>query len=152
MTRREPPLCPSAEADSPDAVVLGVMLGSADEPRLRPLEHPVPVTDEILATTAPLPPTRVLRLAATCQEDTCRHFAEGRCAFGAKLVRLLPPVTATLPYCRIRNRCRWFAEEGPAACFRCPQVVTEAVDPSPPMAAAADPLNPVPPDPFEEER
>ena len=47
MTRR-PLLCPSANADGPEAAVIGVVLGSADEPRVRPLERPVPVTDEIL--------------------------------------------------------------------------------------------------------
>ena len=74
---RDPLLCPSAAADAPDAVVVGVVLGSADEPRLHPLEHPVPVDDAILASTAPLPPTQVLRLAAACRQDRCRHFANG---------------------------------------------------------------------------
>ena len=144
MTRR-PLLCPSANADGPEAAVIGVVLGSADEPRVRPLERPVPVTDEILNSTAPLPPTRVLRIAAVCQQHECRHFSDGQCNFAAKVVRLLPEVTDTLPPCKVRSRCRWFAQEGPSACLRCPQVVTQAVNPSPPMALAANPLVPVPP-------
>jgi len=33
-------------------------------------------------------------------------------------------VVSELPSCQIRDTCRWFAEEGGAACLRCPQVVT----------------------------
>jgi hypothetical protein len=151
VTRR-PLLCPSSSADAPEAAVIGVVLGSVDEPRVRTLEHPVPVSDEILDSTAPLPPTRVLRISAVCQQDECRHFSGDRCAFASKVVRLLPEVTGTLPACGIRGRCRWFAQEGAAACLRCPQVVTQDVNPSPAMASAADPLVPVPPDPAEVSR
>lgn len=137
-------LCPSSDANSPDAVVVGVVLGSASEPRVTPLERPVPVTDEIIAQTAPLPATRVLRIAAPCQERQCRHFANDRCAFAAKVVRMLPTVTDTLPPCPIRARCRWFAEEKIAACLRCPQVVRENAELSPEMTLAGNPLVPVP--------
>lgn len=140
----DPLLCPSASADTDNAVVLGVILGSIDGPRLRPLEQPVPVNEAILRSTAPLPPTQVLRLAAACQRHECRHFSDDRCAFAAKAVRLLPEVSESLPFCTIRGRCRWFAQEAGAACRRCPQVVTHVVDPSPPMAMAGDPLVPAP--------
>lgn len=143
MTRR-PLLCPSARADAPDAMVIGVVSGPVGEPRVWPLEHPVPVTEAILDSTAPLPATRVLRISAACLQEECRHFAGNQCAFAAKVVRLLPEVTDALPACGVRSRCRWFAQEGAAACLRCPQVVTQDVNPSPPMALAADPLVPVP--------
>ena len=71
--------------------------------------------DQIITSTAPLPPTRILRIAATCQEESCRHFSEGRCAFAAKLVRMVPEATDALPACTIRARCRWFAEQGRTA-------------------------------------
>jgi hypothetical protein len=29
-----------------------------------------------------------------------------------------------LPACTIRRECRWFRQEGRAACQRCPQIVT----------------------------
>jgi hypothetical protein len=138
------PLCPSADVDSRDAVVIGVVLGSATAPRVKPLERPVPVSDAIIASTAPLPPTRILRIAAACQDEGCRHFADDRCAFAAKVVRMLPTVTDTLPPCAIRARCRWFAEERAAACLRCPQVVRENPALSRGMAMAGNPLAPVP--------
>lgn len=135
----DPPLCPSARADAPDAVVIGIVDGSVDEPRVRQLERPVPVTEEILASTGPVDPARVLRIAASCLDDRCRHFADQRCAFAAKVVTMLPEVTESLPACGVRARCRWFAEQGGAACRRCPQVVTQDPNPTPAMARAADP-------------
>jgi hypothetical protein len=146
-----PLLCPSADVTSPDAHVIGVVLGSPQEPRVSPLRRPVPITDEIVARTAPLPPTRILRIAAACREDSCRHFSDGQCAFAAKVVRMLPAVADALPHCVIRAECRWFAQEGRPACLRCPQVVTENPDLSPPMALAGNPLVPVPPRPDDHE-
>ncbi len=39
---------------------------------------------------------------------------------------MLDPVVSGLPRCAIRPTCRWFREQGRAACIRCPQVVTDA--------------------------
>jgi hypothetical protein len=36
----------------------------------------------------------------------------------------LPEVVDILPACQVRRSCRWYAEQGGAACRRCPQVVT----------------------------
>jgi hypothetical protein len=138
------PLCPSARADAPHAVLIGVVGGNPDEPYVRQLEHPVPVTDALLEATAPLEPTRVLRIAAICIGESCRHFSDGQCDFAAKVATMLPEVTDSLPACGIRHRCRWFAQEGAAACRRCPQVVTLDPHPSMVMAAAMDPRTPVP--------
>jgi len=48
--------------------------------------------------------------------------------------------TFTLPPCRIRQSCRWWLQEGKAACFRCPQVVTDDYNPSEIMAEVAEPV------------
>jgi len=37
---------------------------------------------------------------------------------------MLPEVVDSLPVCTIRPQCRWFRQEGRAACLRCPQIVT----------------------------
>jgi hypothetical protein len=39
-------------------------------------------------------------------------------------------VVDALPACAIRPACRWWQQEGKAACQRCPQVVTQAYAPS----------------------
>jgi hypothetical protein len=37
---------------------------------------------------------------------------------------MLPEVVDSLPACNICRDCRWFRQEGRAACMRCPQIVT----------------------------
>ncbi len=68
--------------------------------------------------------TRLLRFGARCEETGCAHFASGACSLGARIHNDLPPVVDALPPCLLRPTCRWFAEQGPGVCLRCPQVVT----------------------------
>jgi hypothetical protein len=37
---------------------------------------------------------------------------------------MMPAVVDQLPPCKIRLECRWFRQEGAAACRRCPQIST----------------------------
>jgi hypothetical protein len=134
-----PVLCPSAQPEMTGSVVFGVVGGTAGEPRVSWIEKPVPVTEDLLALTGPVPPTRVLRIAAPCQEKACRHFDGADCRLATKLVQLIPAVTQSLPPCRIRPDCRWFVQEGRAACAVCPQIVTYSVNPSEELTIAATP-------------
>jgi hypothetical protein len=136
-------LCPSAEPGMAGSVAFGIIEGDADEPRLRHLEHPVPVTDELLSLSGPVRPTEVFRFAARCACQACPNFQESRCSLAARIVQLLPVVAETLPACRIRPQCRWWHEEGKDACLRCPQVVTDNYHPSELMRLASDPTTPV---------
>jgi hypothetical protein len=119
------PLCPSAQADWQDSVVFGVVGGTADEPRVTQLDAPVPLDDELLDQVDPVTPAEVFRMAAPCLCSGCVHFEDETCNLAKRIVKVLPPVTARLPKCSIRPRCRWWRQEGPAACARCPQVVTD---------------------------
>jgi len=67
--------------------------------------------------------TRLLRFGARCEETACAHFASGACSLGQR-IHDLPPVIDALPACLLRPSCRWFAEQGPGVCLRCPQVIT----------------------------
>jgi hypothetical protein len=134
-----PIMCPSAQPEIPGSVAFGVVGGSADNPRVAWIESPVPVTRELLNLTAPVNATQVLRIAAPCQEKACCHFDGTDCRLATNLVQLLPAVAETLPPCRIRPDCRWFRQEGSAACRVCPQIVTYCVDPSPALNTAATP-------------
>jgi hypothetical protein len=118
--------CPSAQPSMRDAQVLGVVSGTPSEPRIAYLNAHMPATPELLNTAAPVPVTHVLRLAATCEEQKCTHFDGETCQLAARIVRMLNEVVDGLPACVIRKTCRWFAQEGRAACLRCPQVVTGA--------------------------
>jgi hypothetical protein len=142
--RPSPPLCPSAQPDWQGAVAIGVVGGSAAEPRVRPLEHPLPVTPALLELARPVEPTEVFRFAAPCRCNGCGHFSGSRCGLAAKVVRMTPEVTAELPECDIRPRCRWFGQEGREACMRCPGVATHDANISAELRAAADPTVPVP--------
>jgi hypothetical protein len=132
-------LCPSAQPHIAGSVVFGVVGGSEDQPRVAWLEKTVPVTEDLLALTGAVNPTQVLRIAARCQEGACSHFDGADCRLATKLVQLIPAVASSLPPCRIRPDCRWFLQEGKAACQRCPQIVTYSVNPTPELSLAATP-------------
>lgn len=117
-------LCPSATAEADGAVVFGVVGGTVEEPMVSYLDRARDVTAELLALAGPVDPREVFRIAAPCAERACLHFDGQRCQLGQRIVGLLPAVVEKLPACRLRPRCRWWAEQGPAACMRCPVVVT----------------------------
>ena len=119
--------------------LLGVIEGTGREARVAYLNEDVPVTDELLGQSQPLPPTRIFRLAAACEEARCTHFDGTRCNLVTRIVNLLPPVVDQLPVCLIRSTCRWYEQEGASACQRCPQVVTELDDPADDFKRAALP-------------
>jgi hypothetical protein len=88
----------------------------------------VPASQEVLAMAAPLKPTEVFRLAATCAEGKCPHFDGTDCRLATRIVKILPAAVDTLPPCLIRQDCRWYSQEGGAACRRCPEVTTISYD------------------------
>ena len=132
--------CPSAQPDWAGSVAFGIMGGTAEEPRLAHLPSALPVTGELLELSAPVSPTEVFRFAAPCAGDRCQHFHNQSCNLVTQIVQILPAVASLLPICAIRSTCRWWAQEGRAACMRCPQVVTDNYNPSPAMAHASTPI------------
>lgn len=139
-TRKETrPLCPSAQPDWPGSILIGVVGGTAGDPRVSNLVTSLPVTSEVLDLAGPVAPTEVFRFAAPCLCKGCAHFQEEDCTLVERVVGLLPPVTSALPHCDIRPDCRWWQQEGAAACRRCPQMVTKNYNPSETMVAAATP-------------
>jgi hypothetical protein len=122
----QPILCPSAQPDMEDAQVIGVFVDTPEVgKRVGYLTEPQPVTADVLAATQPARPTEVLRVAARCLGSGCVHFDGSNCQIAARITNFLDPVVSGLPRCAIRPTCRWFLQEGRAACLRCPQVVTE---------------------------
>jgi hypothetical protein len=131
--------CPSAPPEWDSSVVLGVVGGTAEQPHLAHLREPLPVTNELLSLAAPVNPTEVFRFAAPCAGSACSHFDGTRCTLVTKMVDLLPGVGESLPPCFLRPHCRWWRQEGRAACVRCPQIVTEGRGGSRPLQEIADP-------------
>jgi hypothetical protein len=133
------PLCPSAQPGMDGAFAFAVAGVRQDGIQVGYLQGRVPVTGELLALAGPVKPTEVFRFAAPCAGSGCRHYDGSECRLASKFVQLTPPVTRALPACTVRPDCRWWRQEGKAACMRCPQVVTEMYEYSDAQARAADP-------------
>lgn len=71
------------------------------------------------------------RLAGPCVTTSCGFWTGDHCGLGARVAasyRETDPTAAepALPHCAIRRTCRWYAEQGAAACAACSYVVTDA--------------------------
>ena len=124
-------LCPSAQPGMDQGRILGVVQRDGPTPMLEYLNEHVLATPEVLAMAAPLKPTEVFRLAATCAEHKCPHFDGADCQLATRIVRMMPAAVDRLPPCIIRKECRWYSQEGGAACKRCPEITTVSYDLSP---------------------
>ena len=134
-----PPLCPSARPENEGSFAFGVVGGSPDDRRVAYLAERVAVTDELLALAGPVRPTEVFRFGAPCAGGRCKHFDGHDCRLATKLVQLTPPVTQGLPACTLRPDCRWWKQEGKAACMVCPSVRTDSYVLTEDQKRAADP-------------
>lgn len=123
-------LCPSARPESEDSIVFGIISGTVAEPRVAYLKHPLPITDELIAKASPITPTEIFRMATPCAAKACLHFDGQDCRLAKQIAEKLPAVAEELPPCSIRRDCRWWKQEGKAACMRCPQVITDNYNPS----------------------
>jgi hypothetical protein len=141
--RRELPLCPSAKPGMEGSVVFGVADEVGGHPLVAYLAEPQPVTDEVLALAGPVAPTEVFRFAAPCAGHGCQHFDGSHCRLATRVVQLLPRAVDRLPPCPIRSGCRWWRQEGVAACLRCPEVISETCNPSELMYRVALPETPI---------
>jgi hypothetical protein len=130
-------LCPSAQPAMDNCSILGVVQHDGPKPMVLYLNKPLPATPDVLAMAAPLKPTEVFRLSGTCAEHACPHFDGTDCQLAARVVRMLPAAVDALPPCIIRKDCRWFSQEGGAACLRCPEITTVTYDTSPETQAVS---------------
>lgn len=125
-TDRRQVMCPSVPHTWPDARIFAVVGGSVDMPELSYLEEALPVPPDIEAMSAPVAPDEVFRMAGACAHERCVHHdsTQDRCTLVERTVALTPQVVQLLAPCAIRQTCRWWVQEGPSACRRCPQVAT----------------------------
>jgi hypothetical protein len=119
-------VCPSAQPTEVGARVFGVVSSKDGTQRIGYLTETLPTSPEVMALARDAKPTQVFRMAAPCMNGACKNFDGGSCALAQRIVQAMEPVVSGLPPCQIRKTCRWFHQEGKAACLRCPQVVTEA--------------------------
>ncbi|WIE48779.1 MULTISPECIES: hypothetical protein [unclassified Pseudomonas] len=133
-------LCPSAQPEWEGAKIFGVVNGTVAAPEVAYLSQAIPMTKELAESTVPVSPAEVFRISAPCAEMRCQHYKEGGCQLVSRTVEKLKTVTDKLPRCSIRASCRWWNEQGPDACFRCPQVVTNSFSQDEMIIIAATPI------------
>jgi hypothetical protein len=128
MPKDDPLSCPAAPPHWPEAKIFGIAGGTIDHPEITFLDEAVPVTPELLAAATPVHPREVFRFSATCKQGGCPHWSDdepGRCTLVSAILKEFDPVTDALPPCAIRKSCRWWAQEGRAACQRCAGIATD---------------------------
>jgi hypothetical protein len=126
MTEREL-CCPSAEAQ-PGALVIGMRRPDGTIGYLRDRLEATP--DFVDALRSAGTADTGFRFAGPCARSGCGHWraedegSEGRCGLIGRLRDVVPDalLADTLPRCTIRASCRWFAQDGAAACRVCPLV------------------------------
>jgi hypothetical protein len=133
------PLCPSARPTPDNSVVFGLVSGTAEDPRVMYLKQTQAITEELIAKVQPVTPAEVFRAASPCESKGCQHFDGMSCQLAVRVAAQLPSVVEQLPPCAIRRDCRWWQQEGSAACFRCPQVITDNFNPSSLMKEVSTP-------------
>jgi hypothetical protein len=116
-------MCPSADVGMAESAIFGIVIGTSEAPNLVYLDRVKPIPPELLTLNSPVKPSEIFRIAATCVERGCKHFDGAKCRLVERIVDRLPVVLETIPDCAIRDRCRWWNQEGTAACLRCSQIV-----------------------------
>lgn len=134
-------LCPSARPTLDHSVVFGVVNGTVDAPSVVYLKQVQPVTEALIAKVQPVTPAEVFRTASACETKSCQHFDGSNCRLATRVAAQLPAVVTQLPPCAIRRDCQWWQQEGSAACFRCPQVITDHYSPSDLMKVVSMPVS-----------
>jgi hypothetical protein len=132
-------MCPSAGTEMAGSVIFGVVAGTPTQPQVIHLPTVKAIPAELLALDSPVEPTEIFRIAAACIENNCVHFDGSNCRLTQRIVEGLPAVSDTLPACAIRSNCRWWHQEGKAACLRCQQVVRDNYMATEELVRAVDP-------------
>jgi len=97
---------------------------------VEPLSRPIPVRNELVQIVRKSEAlAQNLRFAAPCVEGRCGQWSAGRCTVPMRVFEQLGKSDeGRLSWCGLRPECRWYAQEGLAACRVCPQVRTHVSD------------------------
>lgn len=116
--------CPSSTLDHATHL-LGVV---GPDGRVHYVSPALPLDDGFRAKARDLglPETR-FRFTGACVEGACAQWTGSRCGVIDNVVGQADGVEldTELRPCTIRRDCRWFAQQGGAACHVCPLVVTD---------------------------
>jgi hypothetical protein len=73
-------------------------------------------------------PEQRFRFAGKCIQHGCKQWTGKQCGVIKEYADVNDHVTGNevaLPDCIIRERCRWYSQEGGKACMICPYVITD---------------------------
>lgn len=130
--RRNAPklLCPSAQPQLRGSMIFATVDNKPPGQNTSFLRSTFPVSEGTMLALAGgvLRANEMFRFAAPCEQAGCANWSGAHCRVAERLVQILPVSSPDLPACVIRLRCRWFAQEGAAACMRCSQIVTNSAD------------------------
>ena len=95
-------------------------------------DQPIEVTPEFLADAGDEETLeRRFRFSNKCIQSGCKQWTGSECGVIKAVLALDSiPLNKDLPACSIRSTCRWFSQEGAAACNGCRYVITNVSDPA----------------------
>ena len=125
-------MCPSSRCEPGSSLI--AILG--DEGRLAHITPAMPVDEEfVAAASAHGSPEARMRFASPCLQAGCAQWTGSSCGIIEQVLAAeVGPEGGRLPRCAIRPSCRWYAQEGAAACRACPLIVTDAREEAAPSA------------------
>lgn len=118
-------LCPSSTSHE-GALLLGVVQGDQTVALLN-TDLTVDASFVAKAEAEGFPEKR-FRFAGKCVKSGCKQWTGTKCGVIKEFSEYNPHLDNMefpLPDCIIRNRCRWFSQEGNKACIICPYVITD---------------------------
>lgn len=116
--------CPSAPAQ-PGSSLLAIV---GSDGRLAHLSPPIPVDETFVAAASRHgAPEARMRFTAPCLEAGCAQWTGSSCGVIEQVLAsgVQEEQPAKLPRCAIRSGCRWYRQEGGAACRACPLVLAD---------------------------
>lgn len=116
--------CPSSTCE-PGHLLLGIVRPDGTLSHISPpIEVDVSFVEKASAKGQRLPESR-FRFAGPCVESSCCHWLGERCSVGDEVASAAerPDGSYKLNPCHIRPTCRWWAQNGGAACQICPLIV-----------------------------
>ncbi len=118
--------CPSSRCE-PGASLIAIV---GDDGRLAHVTPALTVDEAFVEAAAQHgSPEARMRFASPCLEAGCAQWTGSSCGIIEQVMAAgIGPAGGRLPRCAIRPSCRWYAQEGAAACRACPLVVTDATE------------------------
>lgn len=123
LTKIDSAMCPAASAEFA-STVLGFRTYGCETVRF--LGAPIDFPESLRASMTDEEIESRMRMAGRCVKGMCPHWI-GSCALGHVVAEVGVEIQAR-EQCTISKRCRWFLENGPAACGPCREILNISME------------------------